>query len=80
MRYGFFNSNITGYDSNGLPVFDRAEDAEFLATPVHALVSDGVFANPSDGFQVTAGEGMTVKTAPGKAMVQGYFAWETDNR
>lgn len=80
MRYGFFNSNITGYDANGLPVFDRAEDGIFLAKNIHALVSDGIFATPANSFQVTAGEDMTVVVAPGQAIIQGYYAWDDSNR
>lgn len=31
MRSGFFDSDIIGVDDEGLPIFDRAEDAEFYA-------------------------------------------------
>lgn len=30
MKSGFFNSNITGYDDEGMPIFDRAQEASFL--------------------------------------------------
>ena len=31
MRYGFFDAQIIGYDANGVPRYDRAENAEFFA-------------------------------------------------
>lgn len=76
MRSGFFNSEITGYDAQGLPQFDRAEDAEFLAKIYNTLFSNGIFPTPSTAFQVVQNEGMTVNVNPGSCMIQGYFAWE----
>ena len=44
MRSGFFNSTITGYDEQGQPIFDRAEDASFFAKYFSQFVGNGVFA------------------------------------
>ena len=30
MRYGYFDSEITGVDSEGMPIFDRAETSELF--------------------------------------------------
>lgn len=30
MRSGFFNSIIEGFDDDGNPIYDRAEEASFL--------------------------------------------------
>lgn len=49
MRSGFFNSTITGYDEQGQPIFDRAEDARFLPSYFSQFVGNGVFALPADG-------------------------------
>ena len=66
MRSGFFNSTITGYDEQGQPIFDRAEDASFFAKYFSQFVGNGVFALPADGLMVQAEEGMavTVRQAP----------------
>lgn len=74
LRYGFFDSEITGFDDQGLPVFDRAESSDFLAMFISRIISDGVLGQPGDCFQVTAGEGMVLKVRPGFAVVQGRFA------
>ena len=55
--YGFFNS------VNG----DRLYNADDVNTFLEGLVGDGLYANVDDMFAVTAGTGMTVKVAAGKA-------------
>lgn len=80
MRSGFFNSDITGYTSEGIPIFDRAEDAEFYAKFYKTLFSNGVYPNPSTNFQVVVNEGMTVKALPGLCYIEGYFGWEDTER
>lgn len=55
--YGFFNS-ISG---------DRLYNADDVNTFLEGLVGDGLYANVDDMFVVTAGTGMTVKVAAGKA-------------
>lgn len=29
LRYGYFDSEINGYDEEGMPIFDRAESSDF---------------------------------------------------
>lgn len=77
LRYGFFDSEITGYDSEGMPIFDRAESSDFLAMFISQIISDGVLAAPGDCFQVIASEGMTLKVRPGFGIVRGRFAADT---
>lgn len=79
LRYGFFDSEITGYDEEGMPVFDRAESSDFLAMFISKIISDGVLAAPSDCFQVVAGEGMNLKVRPGFGIVRGRFAMDTQD-
>lgn len=55
--YGFFNS-ISG---------DRLYNADDVNTFLEGLVGDGLYANVDDMFAVTAGTGMTVRVAAGKA-------------
>ncbi len=76
MRYGFFDSEITGYDEDGMPIFDRAESSDFLALFIQKIITDGVLADPSTSFQVIADAGMTVKVKPGFGIVKGRFAYD----
>ena len=69
MRYGYFDSEITGVDENGMPIFDRAETSDLFRMLFANLVSNGVLATPGDCFQVVAGAGMTVRIRPGFAMM-----------
>lgn len=77
LRYGFFDSEIIGYDEEGMPKFDRAESSDFLAMFISQIISDGVLAAPVDCFQVVASEGMILKVRPGFGIVRGRFAADT---
>lgn len=79
LRYGFFDSEITGYDEEGMPIFDRAESSDFLAMFISHLISDGVMAQPGDCFQVLAFEGMKLKIRPGFGMVKGRFVYDEND-
>lgn len=78
MRYGFFDANITGYDENNLPVFDRAEDSEFFSGYFGAILTDGIYSSPADGFAVSAGGGMSLSVSPGRCLIQGRFGWQEE--
>lgn len=75
MRYGYFDSEITGVDENGMPIFDRAETSELFALLFAKLVSNGVLASPADCFQVIAGSGMNVSVRPGFGIINGRFGY-----
>lgn len=77
MRYGFYDSEITGYDEEGMPIFDRAESSDFLAMFISRIISDGVLAQPGDCFQVVAHEGINLKVRPGFGIIRGRFAMDT---
>lgn len=77
LRYGFFDSEITGYDEEGMPIFDRAESSDFLAEFISRIVSSGVLAAPGDCFQVVADKGMKLKIRPGFGVIRGRFAMDT---
>ncbi len=74
LEYGFFDSMITGYDDENMPIFDRAQSSDFLALFFSKLITSGVCAEPNTNFQVTASSGMTVQIAPGFGYVEGRFA------
>ncbi len=78
LRYGFFDSEIIGYDEEGMPEFDRAESSDFLAMFISRIISDGVLAAPSTCFQVLAGGGMKLKLQPGFGIVRGHFAYSDE--
>ena len=46
MRYGYFDSEITGVDSEGMPIFDRAETSELFRLLFSKLLTNGVLAKP----------------------------------
>ena len=52
LRYGYFDSEITGVDENGMPILDRAETSDLFRLLLANLVTNGVLANPKDSFQV----------------------------
>ena len=76
LRYGFFDSEITGYDEEGMPIFDRAESSDFLAKFISCIISNGVLALPGDCFQVLAHEGMELRVRPGFGVIKGRFAMD----
>ena len=81
MRYGYFDSEIVGTDSEGMPIFDRAETSDLFRLLFSKLVSNGVLADPSDCFQVVAAEGLNVTVRPGFGMINGAFAYDdAENR
>ena len=78
MRYAYFDSEITGVDEEGMPIFDRAENSEMFALIFAKLITNGVLAQPADCFQVRAlGSGMDVEVQPGFGMINGRFCYET---
>lgn len=74
LQYGFFDSEITGFDEEGMPIFDRAESSDFLAMFLSHIISSGVLGQPGDCFRVLAGDGMKLTVRPGFAVVNGHFA------
>lgn len=78
MRYGYFDSEITGVDSEGMPIFDRAETSELFRLLFAKLLTNGVLAKPGDCFQVVAGDtGLTIKVRPGFGLINGAFAYDS---
>lgn len=78
MRYGYFDSEITGYDSEGMPIFDRAETSELLCLIFANLISNGVLAKPGTCFQVVANEGMYLNVQPGFGVIKGHFGYDNE--
>lgn len=72
-----FDSQITGTDAAGLPIYDRASSSEELARLLHSFFTDGIFGG--SGFAVTV-SGLTVTVAPGSCLIQGRYGYEPDAR
>ena len=75
LRYGYFDSEITGTDSEGMPIFDRAETSDLFAKFISNLVTSGIAGTPGTCFKVTAGSGMVLNVAAGAAIINGRFAY-----
>lgn len=70
--HGFpFDSQITGADESGLPLYDRASNSEELARLIHAFFTDGIFG--TGGFNAAASGGMNVTVSGGDVLVQGRY-------
>ena len=74
-----FTSQVT-YDEQGLPLYDRAVDSEFLRKVFARYFSDGVFYKPTSALQVVADSGMQVKVNPGCCHIQGAIGIEDAQR
>lgn len=79
MKYFPFDSNITGYDNDGYPIYDRPADSSLLRGVISQFVSTGVFPT-TDCFKVEASEGMLVTVKPGSAVINGVTAMEETTR
>lgn len=66
-----FQSNFTGYDDAGNPMYDRAVGAGFIHAKDKLYYTNGIFPNPSDNFQVMATDTMTVNVQPGTCFIEG---------
>lgn len=74
-----FTSQVT-YDEQGLPLYDRAIDSEFLRAVFAAYFSDGIFYKPTNALQVVAGTGLQVQVNPGICHIRGAMGIETETR
>lgn len=73
-----FNSNITGYDSENLPIFDRAIDSITQRKFTKALYKNGV--KFGDSFKVKANSAMTIIVEPGVCVIEGVIGIEESRR
>lgn len=68
-----FDSKITGYDSSGIPLYDRASGSAEFARLLAAFLTNGVFG--SGMFAVTAKTGMQVEVSAGSCVIGGRFGF-----
>lgn len=70
--FPFDSSPDVEYDEDGYPIYDRAVGAEAMRRTFEKYFSDGVFPNPAEEMEVSAGDsGLTVKVAPGTCIIKG---------
>lgn len=69
MRSWCFDSVATEVD--GVTTYDREYGSAEFREVMRKLVGDGVYANPANNMQVTAGGGMTVSVLPGYCWIKG---------
>lgn len=69
MRSWCFDSVATEVD--GVTTYDREYGSAEFREVMRKLVGDGVYANPANNMQVTAGGGLTVSVLPGYCWVKG---------
>ena len=74
----FFDSLNTG--TVEAPVYDRAVDSATIASMNKLFFTNGVFADPSTGLQVTTSTGMNVTVKAGCGHIEGYRAIESNDR
>ena len=72
-----FDSQITGTDEAGLPIYDRASNSEDLSRWFASFFTNGIFA--TSGFAVTV-SGLTVSVAPGDCLINGRYGYEKETR
>lgn len=72
-----FDSQITGVDDAGLPVYDRASTSEDLARWFACFFTNGIFA--SGGFTVSV-NGLEVNVSPGDCLINGRYGYESETR
>ncbi len=82
MRSLPFDSQISGYDDDGYPIYDRAADSSQLSALFKRYFTNGIFTNPSTSFQVVTNiDGdMSVIVKAGAGNINGYFCDEDTDR
>lgn len=72
VKSGFFNSTETT-GSDGSKTYDREYYAVDFANYLTKVVSNGVFATPSNNLQIVAGTGLNVVVKEGEGRIDGYW-------
>lgn len=73
-----FQSNFLGFDEANNPKYDRAVGAEFMRSREKLFYTNGIFAAPSDNFQVMNGTGLQIIVRPGTCFIEGVTGIEIE--
>ena len=68
-----FDSRIVSYDVDGMPIYDRASNAEHFAKLLASFLRNGLFG--SEMCEVLIADGMNVTVGKGNALIEGRFAY-----
>lgn len=68
-----FDSRILSYDADGMPIYDRASNAEHFAKLLASFLCNGLFG--SEMCEVLVDGGMNVTVGKGNALIEGRFAY-----
>jgi len=71
--YGIFAAERS-VGNDGEVIYDRSVGDEYFARLFSALAQNGIVG---DSFEVTASGGMTLNIAPGRALIEGHFCYDT---
>lgn len=80
MRSFPWDSVATSIGEDGYPVYDRVYQASDLREVYETFFSNGVFTDDENAFNVSPGDGMTVKVAPGRCCINGTVGYEHEER
>lgn len=72
--FPFDSSPDLEYDDNGYPRFDRAVGSRVMRDTFKKFFTNGVFPSPADALNISKGDGLNVKIAPGACIIEGAMA------
>jgi hypothetical protein len=79
LKFGILPSELEGFDSEGLPLWDdRAVDEEYFARYHQELLENGISAKAPTSFQVVVESGKKLRVKPGAIFIEGYFAYDSE--
>lgn len=79
LKYGIFESEFLGLDTNNMPMYDRAVDENFLEMYCGGFFTDGIALFVENCFQVISELGNKITVKPGLALIKGKMAYDQLN-
>lgn len=76
LKYGIFESEFLGLDTNNMPMYDRAVDEEFLEQYIGGLFSNGIGMFIENCFQVVSELNNQITIKAGIALINGKMAYD----
>lgn len=76
-----FDSQISGYDDNGLAIYDRAANSDILAAMLDRFFASGIVPDNNGNLGFFVGESSTALQTivnPGYVIIKGRCGWEED--
>lgn len=76
LKYGIFESEFLGLDTNNMPMYDRAVDESFLEMYCGGFFTDGIALFVENCFQVISELNNKITVKPGLALIKGKMAYD----